>query len=114
MPQVLENQIVASLTTLIQNIGWIGILLIMAIESANIPIPSEITMPLAGWLLVQDRGGTAIQALLYGGFFGALGCTLGASISYWVGYFGGRPLVNRFGKFIMVHSDDIAKAEGLY
>src|SRR5258708_14744615 len=89
MPQGLENQIVASLTTLIQNIGWIGILLIMAIESANIPIPSEITMPLAGWLLVQARGGTALEAILVGGVVGALGCLLGSVINYWIGAYGG-------------------------
>ena len=41
-----------------------------------------------------------------GGLWGAVGCTLGASLSYWVGYFGGRPLVDRFGKFIMINHDE--------
>ena len=111
MPQGLENQIVASLTTLIQNIGWIGILLIMAIESANIPIPSEITMPLAGWLLVQARGGSAIEAIVFGGLIGALGCLLGSVINYAIGAYGGRPFVERYGKYLLISHKDIARAD---
>jgi len=111
MPQGLENQIVASLTTLIQNIGWIGILLIMAIESANIPIPSEVTMPLAGWLLVQARGGSAIEAIVLGGLIGALGCLLGSVINYAIGAYGGRPFVERYGKYLLISHKDIARAD---
>lgn len=111
MPQGLENQIVASLTTLIQNIGWIGILLIMAVESANIPIPSEVTMPLAGWLLVQAKGGTVLEAILLGGLIGALGCLLGSVINYAVGAYGGRPFVERYGKYLLISKKDIARAD---
>lgn len=114
MPHAWEEAIIVFLTNLFRTIDWAGVVVIMALESANIPIPSEVTMPLAGWLLVQDQGGTAVEAGLLGGLWGAVGCTLGATISYWVGYYGGRPLVDRFGKFIMVHPDDIAKAEGWY
>ena len=67
MPAELEHQIVLILTDLLQTIGWGGVAFIMALESANIPIPSEVTMPLAGWLLVQAQGGTALQAFLLGG-----------------------------------------------
>ncbi len=111
MPQGLETQIVASLTTLIQNIGWLGIIFIMALESANIPIPSEVTMPLAGWLLVQARGGTAIEAILVGGFFGALGCLIGSVANYGLGAWGGRPFVERYGKYFLISHKDIARAD---
>lgn len=114
MPQAWEQAIIVFLEQLFHSIGWFGVVVIMALESANIPIPSEVTMPLAGWLLVQARGGQWWQALLLGGLWGAVGCTLGASISYWVGYFGGRPLVERFGRFIMVHPNDISRAERWY
>ena len=57
MPLWLEQQIVTALSQLFQSIGWGGVVGIMALESANIPIPSEVTMPLSGWLLVQARGG---------------------------------------------------------
>ena len=84
----IEQQIVLFLTNVLQTIGWPGVVVIMALESANIPIPSEVTMPLAGWMLVQARGFTALQAFLFGGFFGALGCTIGSAASYWLGAWG--------------------------
>ena len=67
----------------------------MTLESANIPIPSEVTMPLAGWMLVQATGGTAAQALFVGGLFGAHRGTLGSIINYGLGARGGRPLIKR-------------------
>lgn len=89
MPQGLETQIITTLTAIIQNLGWLGIVVIMALESANVPVPSEVTMPLAGWLLVEARGGSAIQAILVGGLLGALGCLIGSVINYGIGAFGG-------------------------
>jgi membrane protein DedA with SNARE-associated domain len=111
MPAALEQQIVSTLTTIIQNIGWIGILLIMTLESANIPIPSEVTMPLAGWLLVQKLGGSALEAILFGGLIGSLGCLIGSVANYALGAYGGRPFVERFGKYIFISKKDIARAD---
>ena len=107
----IEQQIVLFLTSVLQTIGWPGVVVIMALESANIPIPSEVTMPLAGWMLVQARGFTALEAFLLGGFFGALGCTIGSAISYWLGAWGGRPLIKRYGRWIMVSEEDLEKAD---
>jgi membrane protein DedA with SNARE-associated domain len=107
----IEQQIVQFLTSVLQTIGWPGVLVIMTLESANIPIPSEVTMPLAGWMLVQARNGTALAAFLLGGLIGALGCTIGSAISYWLGAWGGRPLVQRYGRWIMVNEEDLEKAD---
>jgi membrane protein DedA with SNARE-associated domain len=109
--EALEHQLVAFLTNLFQAIGWFGVVVIMVLESANIPIPSEVTIPLAGWMLVQAQGLSAWHALLLGGLWGAVGCTLGSVISYALGAWGGRPLVERYGKYIMVHEEDLAKAD---
>ena len=108
---MLEHQLVEILTDLFQAIGWFGVVVIMALESANIPIPSEVTMPLSGWMLVQARGGTALQAFLLGGFWGAVGCTIGSIISYWIGAWGGRPLVEQYGRYILVYEEDLDKAD---
>ena len=97
-----------------QSIGWLGVVVIMALESANIPIPSEVTMPLSGWMLVQAKGGTALQAFLLGGFWGAVGCTIGSVISYALGAWGGRPLVERYGKYILVSHEDLEKADSWF
>jgi membrane protein DedA with SNARE-associated domain len=107
----IEQQIVQFLTAVLQAIGWPGVIGIMTVESANIPIPSEVTMPLAGWMLVQARGGTALDAFLLGGCLGALGCTLGSALSYWLGAWGGRPLIQRYGRWIMVSEEDLEKAD---
>jgi membrane protein DedA with SNARE-associated domain len=109
--EALEHQLVEFLTELFQFIGWFGVVVIMALESANIPIPSEVTMPLSGWMLVQAKGGTALQAFMLGGFWGAVGCTIGSIISYALGAWGGRPLVERYGKYILIYEEDLEKAD---
>jgi membrane protein DedA with SNARE-associated domain len=109
--QGLETHLVAFLTDLFQTIGWLGVVVIMILESANIPIPSEVTMPLSGWLLVQARGLSAWHALWMGGLFGAIGCTVGSILSYGLGAWGGRPLVERYGRYILVSEEDLEKAD---
>jgi membrane protein DedA with SNARE-associated domain len=109
--EAFEHQLVEFLTSLFQTIGWTGVVIIMALESANIPIPSEVTMPLSGWMLVQARGLSAWHALLLGGLWGAVGCTIGSVISYALGSWGGRPLVKRYGKYILVSEEDLEKAD---
>jgi membrane protein DedA with SNARE-associated domain len=114
MPEALEMQIVEFLHNLFQTIGWPGVVIVMALESANIPIPSEVTMPLSGWLLVQARGGTLLGAALLGGWWGGLGCTIGSLVSYALGVYGGRPLVEKYGKYIMVHPKDLERADAWF
>lgn len=105
--QALEHQLVAFLDTLLKTIGWGGVVAIMTLESANIPIPSEVTMPLAGWMLTSALG----QAIWQGGLFGALGCTIGSVLSYALGAYGGRPFLQRYGKYIFIHEEDLTKAD---
>jgi len=107
MPEWLEQQIVLVLTQIFDAIGWGGVVGIMALESANIPIPSEVTMPLAGWLLVQARGGGPWSAVLLGGLYGAIGCTIGSLVSYGLGAKGGRPFLDRYGKYLMISAHDL-------
>ena len=68
--------------------GWTGVVVLMAIESANIPLPSELIMPLAGWMLIKARSLPATYTLIAGAY-GALGCTIGSIVSYAVGLWGG-------------------------
>jgi membrane protein DedA with SNARE-associated domain len=81
----------------ISAIGYLGIALLMAIESACIPLPSEIIMPFSGYLVSTGRFNLFLVATA-----GAIGCNLGSSIAYAVGYFGGRPLVEKCGRYILV------------
>ncbi|NIM92293.1 MAG: DedA family protein [Anaerolineales bacterium] len=111
MPEVWEHAIIEFLTELFHFMGWGGVVGIMALESANIPIPSEVTMPLSGWLLVEDKGGSALDAILLGGFWGALGCTIGSILSYGLGLWGGRPFLYRYGKYLMISPHDLEMAD---
>ena len=82
----------------------------MAIESACIPLPSEIIMPLAGWFLVDARG-LGVEWLLLAAFCGALGNLIGSLIAYAVGAWGGRPLLLRYGRYFLISRHEVEQAE---
>jgi membrane protein DedA with SNARE-associated domain len=89
---------------------WPGVVVMMAIESAAIPLPSEIIMPLAGWMLIKDRG-LGEEWLLLAAFCGALGNLLGSLVAYYVGAWGGRPLVLRYGRYLLISHHDLDLAD---
>ena len=91
--------------TTVSTLGYGGVVLLMAIESACIPLPSEIIMPFAGYLVFRGDMNLWLAATA-----GALGCVLGSLVAYWVGARGGRPLVEKYGRYILVsrHEMDMA------
>ena len=89
---------------------WPGVIALMAIESACIPLPSEIIMPLAGWMLIKGQSLPAAYNLL-AGVYGALGCTIGSIIAYGVGAKGGRSFLKKYGKYILITQHDIDTAD---
>jgi membrane protein DedA with SNARE-associated domain len=107
----IETAIVEFLHSVLNAIGWPGVVLIMALESANIPIPSEVPMLLAGWMLVQAKGWPLWRATLDGGLFGALGCTIGSIASYLLGAWGGRPFLQHWGQYILISQHDLKQAD---
>ena len=88
---------------------WPGVVALMAIESACIPLPSEIIMPLAGWILIKNQS-LPISFNLIAGILGAIGCTFGSLGAYWVGAKGGRPVLNKYGKFVLITPHDLDRA----
>jgi membrane protein DedA with SNARE-associated domain len=109
------------LTTLIKNLygstGLTGIVLAMAIESCCIPLPSEIVMPLAGVMLA---GGTILAGvnpwagLLLVALAGAVGCLIGSMAAYGIGFAGGRPLLLRYGRYILISQHDADMADRFF
>ena len=106
----LENVILDWIQKTYEVIGWPGVILFMAIESASIPLPSEIVMPLAGWFLVKN-GGHSVWFVFLAALLGSLGNLVGSLVGYWIGAKGGRLLVNRFGKFFLISSGDLDRGE---
>ena len=90
----------------ISSTGYFGVFFLMVLESACIPIPSEITMPFAGFLVWQGNF-TLWQVVLWG----AIGNLIGSIISYAVGYYGGRPLIEKYGKYIFISRRDLESAD---
>jgi len=100
--EILSGFIVATISLL----GYSGIVLLMAIESACIPLPSEIIMPFAGYLV--STGQMNLWAV---GVAGAVGCVLGSLVAYWVGMYGGRPLIEKYGRYVLVSRHDLDMAD---
>ena len=90
----------------ISSMGYAGIVLLMAIESACIPLPSEIIMPFAGFLVFKGELVLWIVAVA-----GALGCVLGSIPAYYLGMYGGRPLVEKYGKYVLISHKDLNMAD---
>ena len=86
--------------------GYWAIIVLMAMESSVIPVPSEIVIPPAAFLAVQGRTSLAGVVLA-----GTLGSYLGSAISYWASLWIGRPLIARYGRFFFLGEDKVARAE---
>ncbi len=81
----------------------------MAIESACIPLPSEIIMPFAGYLVSTGQLNLWLVAVA-----GAVGCNIGSTIAYAIGAWGGRPAVERWGRYVLLRPHDIDVAERFF
>ncbi len=109
----IESSLLDFITGVYNAIGWPGVVVMMAIESAAIPLPSEIIMPLAGWKLIEAKG-HGVEWVLLAGLFGAIGNVVGSWIAYAVGYYGGRPMAEKYGKFILVSKHDLDLADRFF
>ncbi len=106
-------KIIAAVATwimgVISSMGYGGIVLLMAIESACIPLPSEIIMPFAGFLVSKG------EMTLFGiALAGAIGCVVGSIPAYYMGMFGGRPLAEKFGKYVLISKKDLDWADNAF
>jgi len=93
----------------IEATGYWGIVALMGIESACIPLPSELIMPFAGYLVYEGKFN-----LFWAATAGAVGCNVGSVIAYEVGYYGGRPLVEKYGKYILLSRTELDWADRFF
>jgi membrane protein DedA with SNARE-associated domain len=93
---------------LIETLGYWGVFIAMTLESACIPLPSEIIMPFSGYVVYQ---GTTNMTLIGIGIVGAIGNLFGSLIAYYVGLIGGRPLLERYGKYIFISHNKLELAD---
>ncbi|MBU1158747.1 MAG: DedA family protein [Candidatus Thermoplasmatota archaeon] len=99
---------------MISTLGYPGIIFLMALESACMPIPSEIVMPFAGYLVYQaEQPGFDGNAMTLIGvsLAGAIGCTLGSIVAYYLGMYAGRPFILRYGKYVLIREKHLDMAD---
>jgi len=99
---ILSGFIIATISTL----GYGGVILLMAIESACIPLPSEVIMPFSGYLVYTGRFNLWLVSVA-----GAVGCVIGSMAAYWLGMYGGRPLIERYGRYVLISHRDLDLAD---
>lgn len=92
--------------TQIEAMGYVGVAALMAIESACIPLPSEIIMPFSGYLVSIGKLNLHGVSLA-----GAVGCAVGSAVAYYAGMLGGRPFVEKYGRYVLIRARDIDKAD---
>lgn len=97
------------ITNTISSLGYPGVAILMAIESAAIPLPSEVIMPFAGFLVGSGRFNLFGLALA-----GAIGSLIGSLATYAIGYYGGRPLIQRYGKYVLISEHDLNLTEKFF
>ena len=89
--------------------GYVGIAILMAIESACIPLPSEIIMPFADYLVSTGRFDLYLAATA-----GAIGCNLGSIVAYEIGKRGGRPVAERWGRYLLIGPGELDAADRFF
>ncbi len=99
----------AGITWVISTSGHVGVALLMAIESACIPLPSEIIMPFAGYLASTGRFSLVGVATA-----GALGCNLGSTVAYLIGARGGRAAIERWGGYVLLSRRELDWSERFF
>jgi membrane protein DedA with SNARE-associated domain len=104
--QGIENWFLDIISSTYGFMMWPGVVLLMAIESACIPFPSELIMPLAGWMLIKAKGLSVLWVFAAGGY-GALGNTIGSVAAYYAGMWAGRPLILKYGKYVLLSRHDL-------
>ena len=109
----MTEKILAALFVFIKSLiafgGYGGIVILMAIESACIPLPSELIMPFAGYLVFAGT-----MKLLWVATAGAIGCNVGSLVAYEIGCYGGRPLVERYGRWILLGRRELDWADRFF
>ncbi|MBI5530824.1 MAG: DedA family protein [Candidatus Doudnabacteria bacterium] len=106
---IILSYITNLITHTISTLGYAGVGFLMAVQTVAIPIPSEIILPFAGFLVYTGKFNIWLVALS-----GSLGSCLGASIAYYIGFKGGRPLVEKYGKFIFISKHDLELADKFF
>ena len=105
------DQIASYLQGMIQSLGYPGLFALIVLESTMVPVPSLLVMPFAGFLSSGENPVFSLPLILA---VNAVGALVGSSLSYWLGLAGGKPLLLKYGKYVLVRPADLAKTEEFF
>ncbi len=114
MIEALDRIVLPFIDSLYGRFGYAGVVIAMTIESAAIPLPSELILPFAGWSVSRGiiEPLTGAQWTYWGAVIaGVIGNTAGSLVSYAVGALGGRPLLDRYGRYVLISAHDLELAD---
>jgi membrane protein DedA with SNARE-associated domain len=97
------------ITAFIDKTGYASVFALMTMESMVFPVPSEAVMPFAGFLIAESKFTFALVII-----FSTAGSIVGSLLSYWIGRYGGRPFIDRFGRFLLLNHDDLTATEKFF
>jgi membrane protein DedA with SNARE-associated domain len=116
--QFIDDVVIPFLNTLYGAVGYIGVMLAMAIESAMIPLPSELILPYAGFLVSDPSQLEPLTGSPWNFWivvvFGTIGNTLGSLVAYAIGAWGGRPFLERYGRYLLIRQHEIEVGERFF
>jgi membrane protein DedA with SNARE-associated domain len=114
----IDRIVIPFLASLYGAVGYLGVLIAMTIESAMIPLPSELILPFAGFLVSDPN---QVEPLTHGPWtfwivvvVATLGNTLGSLIAYAIGAYGGRPFLERYGRYLLIRHHEIELADRFF
>lgn len=103
------DQVTHFIRNVVDAVGYPGLFLLIVLESTLVPIPSELVMPFAGYLAQQGRFSLPVVLVI-----NSAAALIGSGLCYWLGAAGGKPLLLKYGKFILVRPKDIEKTETFF
>ncbi|MFH1235646.1 MAG: DedA family protein [Parcubacteria group bacterium] len=105
----LTESLIQLFTTIIEKSGYLGVGFLMTLESMVAPVPSEAVMPFAGFLWFEGKMSLWLIVIA-----STAGSIIGSLLSYWVGAYGGRPFIKRFGRYLLLNEHDLEVTEGFF
>lgn len=122
MLEFIDQQVIPFFLALYDAVGYVGVAVGVALETFVPILPSEVIVPMAGWKIAQSGADPAVVEWLTAQpwtFIGVMvaatiGAAVGSLAGYLIGAWGGRPLLDRYGRYIHIHPDDLDRADAWF
>jgi membrane protein DedA with SNARE-associated domain len=118
MLDFIDSTVIPFILDLYDGVGYLGVTIAVALETIVAPIPSEVILPMAGWKVSQSAADPSVVEPLTGAGWNlvlaiglaTVGSLVGALVGYYIGAWGGRPLLDRYGRYVGIGADDLDRA----